>query len=185
MSESRIFSKREFVSIVNKATYSMVKYRKNLKRISKDFNTNIMLAVTEVNGCQLCNYFHTKHAIDSGISDEELQSILSGDHKFVKPEEAQALMFAQHYASEKEEYSEETFDKVIEHYGTEQAYGILAVLTLITFGNANGISVGNFKSRFTKTGRVQGSRLINELFIIISPLFLIPIMFIINLFKRK
>ena len=180
-----IYGKREFVKIVSTVTYSLAKYRKYMKLISKDFQTNLMLAVTEVNGCQLCSYFHTKNAIDSGISNQELQSLLSGDHEFVKEEEAQALMFAQHYASEKEDYSKETFQKIIEHYGKEQAYGILASLTLISFGNANGISFGNFKSRFTKKGRVQGSTLINELFIVFSPVVLMPITFIINMFRQK
>lgn len=184
-SEARIYGKREFVKIVSTATYSILKYRKFMKLLSKEFQTNIMLSVTEVNGCQACSYFHTKHAIDSGISDEELQSLLSGDHKNVKPEEAQALLFAQHYASEKEDYSKETFAKIIEHYGKEKAYGILAAVTLISFGNAYGISYGNFKSRFTKKTSIQNSKIINELFILCSPIILFPLTMIINVFKKR
>lgn len=183
--ESRIYSKREFVGILSRATYSMLKYRKYMKFINKEFETNIMLSVTEVNGCPICNYYHTKQAIDSGISDEELQSLLSGDHKNVKQEEAKALLFAQHYASEKENYSKVTFDKVIDYYGKEKAYGILGVITLISFGNAYGIGYCNFKSRFTKVGKVKDSRLFNEIFIMISPILLFPVMFLINIFKRK
>lgn len=184
-SESRIYLKREFVGILNKATYSILKYGKYKRMINKEFETNIMLAVTEVNGCQACNYFHTKHAIESGISDEELKSLLSGDHLNVKKEEAMALMFAQHYASEKEQYSEESFEKVKEHYSKEEAYGILTVIRLISFGNAHGINTGNLKSRFTKKGKVKDSKLFNELFIILSPIVLLPVFLIINLFKRK
>ena len=183
--QPRIYGKREFVGILSRATYSMVKYRKYMKLISKEFETNLMLSVTEVNGCQLCNYFHTKNAIDSGIKDEELQSLLSGDLKNVKLEEAQALLFAQHYASEKGDYSKETFHKVIDHYGKKSAYGILGIITLISFGNAHGISFGNFKSRFTKDGKARGSKLVNELFIMISPILLFPVILFINLFKRK
>ena len=182
---SRIYGKREFVGILNQAMYSVVKYRKNIKLVSKEFQTNIMLAVTEVNGCQICNYFHTKNAIDQGISDKELQSILSGDQINVKPEEAKALMFAQYYASEKEDYSEETFQKIIDYYGKEKAFGILTAIRLISFGNAYGIYFGNFKRRFTKQGRVKGSKLINELFIIISPIVLIPCTIFLNIFKKK
>ncbi len=184
-SESRIYGKREYITIVNKATYSMVKYKKYMKLISKEFQTNLMLAVTEVNGCQLCNYYHTKNAIDSGISNEELQSLLSGDQKNVKPEEAQALVFAQHYAFEKGNYSEETFQKIIEHYGKEKAYGILATVRMISFGNAYGISFGNFKNRFTKKGKVKNSKLINELFILSSPIILFPFTLLINVFRKK
>lgn len=182
---SRIYGKREFIGILNKATYSMVKYRKYMKLINNEFETNIMLAVTEVNNCQICNYYHTKRAIDSGISDVELQSLVNGDQLNVKPEEAKALLFAQHYASNKEDYSKETFDKVIEHYGKESAYGILGIITLISFGNAYGISFVNFKSRFTKVGKIEGSKLFNELFIMISPIILFPIALLVNIFKKK
>ena len=161
------------------------KYRKFMKLISKEFQTNIMLSVTEVNGCQACSYFHTKHAIDSGISDAELQSILSGDHKNVKPEEAQALFFAQHYASEKGDYSEETFDKVKANYGEFKAYGILAVIRMISFGNAYGINYGNLKDRFTQKGKVKNSKLSTELFVLLSPIVLFPLTIIVNMFKKK
>lgn len=184
-SESRIYGKREFIKIMSKATYSIVKYRKCMKLISKEFRTNLMLSVTEVNGCRICSYYHTKNAIDSGISDEELQSLLSGNHKNVKVEEAQALLFAQHYASEKGNYSDVTFQKIIEHYGKEEAYGILANTTLISFGNAYGINLGNLKSRFTKIGRVKNSKIINELFISFSPIIFMPITLIINIFRKK
>lgn len=183
--DSRIYGKREFLKIINQATYSAIKYRKNMKLISKEFQTNIMLAVTEVNGCQICSYYHTKNAIDDGIDDKELKSLLSGSLENVKPEEAQALLFAQHYASEKEHYSEETFQKVKEHYGKDIAYGILANTRLISFGNAYGINIGNFKSRFTKEGRIKGSKLINELFIIISPILAFPLTMLFNIFRKK
>ena len=183
--ESRPYGKCEFVKILSKATYSIVKYRENFRSINKEFQTNLMLAVTEVNGCQVCNYFHTKHAIDSGISDAELQSILSGDHKNVKPEEAQALFFAQHYASVKGKYSEETFDKLKANYGEFKAYGILAVIRMISFGNAYGINYGNFKDRFTKKGKVRNSKLSTELFVIISPIVLFPLTALVNAFKKK
>jgi AhpD family alkylhydroperoxidase len=183
-SSSRVYGKKEFVGILNKAIYSILKYRKQFKSLDKEFVTNIMLAVTEVNGCQLCNYYHTKQAIDSGIDDQELASILSGSLENVKKEEAQALMFAQHYASMKSEYSEETFEKVIAHYGKEKAYGILTAIRLISFGNCYGIQYGNLKSRFTKSGRIEGSKLSTELFILISVVFLVPILVLINLFKK-
>lgn len=182
---SRLYSKREFNSIVSKMTYSILKRKKGLKLISKEFQTKIMLAVTQVNGCQICNYYHTKQAIDSGMSNDELQSIVLGDQNNVQADEAMALLFAQHYASEKGNYSKETFGKVIQQYGIEKAYGILGVVTMISFGNAYGICLGNFKSRFTKTGKIKNSKFINELYIILSVIILFPITFINNIFKRK
>jgi 2-succinyl-5-enolpyruvyl-6-hydroxy-3-cyclohexene-1-carboxylate synthase len=47
--------------------YTIIKYRKNLKSISKKFTTNLMLVVTEVNGCQIFSYFHMKQEIDSKL----------------------------------------------------------------------------------------------------------------------
>lgn len=184
-SESRIYGKREFVGIMNKATYSIVKYKKYMKLISKEFETNLMLAVTEVNGCQLCSYYHTKHAIDSGISEEELEGLLTGNLTNAKTEEVQALLFAQHYASEKEKYSLETFNKIIEQYGKKEAYGILSYIRLISFGNASGISIGNLRSRFSKKGRVKGSSLLNELFIVFSPAVVMPVTLLLNIFRKK
>lgn len=181
----RIYTKREFVKIISDFTYSILKYHKELKGISKGFQTNIMLAVTEVNGCQLCSYFHTKNAIDSGIGDSELQSILSGDHKFVKPEEAKALLFAQHYAFEKEHYSEVTFQVIRDYYGDDKANAILSNIRMISFGNAYGINATNLKSRCTKKGKIENSKLFTELFVVISPLFLFPITLIINMFRKK
>ncbi|MBI9010228.1 MAG: carboxymuconolactone decarboxylase family protein [Tenericutes bacterium] len=184
-SKSRIYGKREFVKIMSDATYSMIKYRKCIKKVSESFQTNLMLSVTEVNDCAICSYFHTKRAIDSGIGDEELKSLLSGNHENVKKEEAKALLFAQHYASEKEVYSVETFQVIIDAYGKDMAYGILSSIRMISFGNAYGINFLNLKSRFTKMGRVKGSKLINELFICFSPIIIMPITFIINLFRKK
>jgi len=38
-----------------------------------------MLAVTAVNGCRYCSYFHTKQALKSGITAEEIRDLLAGD----------------------------------------------------------------------------------------------------------
>lgn len=185
MNESRIYGKREFAGLVNRGVFSLMHFGKQRKLISKDFETNLMLAVTQVNGCQVCNYYHTKHAIDSGMSDEDLKTLLDGEFKDFDEHQATALIFAQHYASEKEKYSEETYQSVVEHYGEEEAQGILGILMLISMGNAHGINAGNFKSRFTKAGKIPGSKLFNELFIILSPLLLLPVFLIGNIFSRK
>merc|ERR1711879_58430 len=167
------------------AVFSMLHLGKQRKLISKDFETNLMLAVTQVNGCQVCNYFHTKHAIDSSMSDEDLQTLLDGEFQHFDQHQATALIFAQYYASEKEKYSEETYLKLQDHYGEKEAEGILGILMLISMGNAFGINWGNFKSRFTKTGKIPGSKFFNEIFIILSPLLLLPVFVIGNIFSRK
>ncbi len=182
---TRNYTLKEYFKIINKATYSIIKFNKNIKMISKEFNTNIMLAVTEVNGCAMCNYYHTKQAIDSGIEESELKSLLSGDLAHAKDEELVALLFAQHYASEKENYSQETFQKVIDYYGLDKAMGILSIIRLISFGNVSGIASGNFFRRFTKKGRIKNSNIFKELFIMISLVILMPCGLIFNIFTKK
>ena len=49
--------------------FSTVKYMfkaKKNKELSPDFIERIMLAVTEVNGCAICSYAHTKMALEAG-----------------------------------------------------------------------------------------------------------------------
>ena len=39
--------------------------------ISLEFRERLMLAVTEVNGCKYCSYYHARAALDAGISREK------------------------------------------------------------------------------------------------------------------
>ena len=62
--------------------------------LSSQFIKRLQLAVTEVNGCAICSYQHTKMALKQGMSNEEISSFLNGDNTFIKPEEAKAIIFA-------------------------------------------------------------------------------------------
>ncbi|QWB96196.1 hypothetical protein KHQ89_01775 [Mycoplasmatota bacterium] len=73
----------------------------------------------------------------------------------------------------------------MDHYGKEEAYGILESIRLISFGNDYGINYGNFGHRFTKKGRGANSKLVNYLFICISAIILFNVTLLINLFKKK
>lgn len=79
---------------------AMVKMVRNKRKkwVAKEFVRRLQLAVTEVNGCPACSYQHTKMALREGMSNEEISSFLSGGSAFIKPEEAKAIMFAQHFA---------------------------------------------------------------------------------------
>lgn len=180
----RIFSFKQFIQILDKSTYSMVKHKKDLKLISKNFRSNIMLAVTEVNGCIYCSYYHVKIAIESGTTDQEIKGLLSGELSKAKKEEYVALMFAQHYADANGNYDTDTYQEVIRVYGDKQAKGILSTIRLIMMGNAYGIAANCLKLRLTGK-RVIGSKLINELLILISIIALLPILIIKNIFTKK
>ena len=75
----------------------MSKAKKN-QELSPKFIERIMLAVTEVNECAICSYAHTKKALASGMSNEEIQKMLTGIMDDVPADEVAAVMFAQHYA---------------------------------------------------------------------------------------
>jgi len=47
--------------------------------IHRKFIERIMLAVTQVNGCRLCSYAHTKIALENGLEQNEISALLSGD----------------------------------------------------------------------------------------------------------
>ncbi len=180
----RLFTLKEFTKIVNLATYSILKYRKERKLISKSYEHHIMLAVTEVNGCKVCSYAHTKQALESGSSKEEIAGFLSGDLSNSKEEEIIGLLFAQHYAYADGNYDKQIFDKLVEEYGIEKAYGILANIRLIMMGNAYGIAYGCLKERLSRR-KVKGSKLITELMTLASIVVLLPVLLIKNLFTKK
>lgn len=178
-----LFSIIEFIKILDLSTYSIVKHRKDLKLISKSFKSNIMLSVTEVNGCFYCSYYHTKMAYETGITEDELESLLSGNLKVVKKEEHLALLFAQHYADVNGKYDKEMYKKVIKTYGECEAKGILSNIRLIMMGNAYGISLNCFRLRLSFK-KVKSSKLINELSILLGIIILLPLLVIKNIFSK-
>ena len=180
----KLFSFKEFVKILDLSTYSIVKYRKQLKLIDKNFSSSIMLAVTEVNGCLYCSYYHTKVVFETGTSNEELEGLLSGNLKVVNKEYYPALLFAQHYADVSGAYDKEMFNHIIEVYGKQKSLGILSNTRLIMMGNAYGIAANCFKLRLSFK-KVKGSKLLNELSILFGIVILLPVLIVKNLFTKR
>lgn len=149
--------------------------------LNKDFIERIMLAVTQVNDCEVCSYAHTKMALEQGMTGEEIQKILSGDMEDIHPEEAPAIFFAQHYADSKGKPSMVSWHRVLDEYGEEKALGILGAIRMIMIGNIVGIPISSFRSRLKGT-RVEGSNVIYELGMPLSSILLAPIAFIHSLF---
>lgn len=179
----RLFSFKQFIKILDLATYSMVKHKKDIKLVSKNFRSNIMLAVTEVNGCIYCSYYHTKIALESGTTKGEMEGLLSGELLLAKKEEYTALLFAQHYADVNGNYDIKAYQEVEKEYGDKLAKGILANIRLIMMGNAYGIAANCLKLRLTGN-KVIGSRLTNELLILLSIGILLPLLIIKNIFTK-
>ncbi len=172
----RIFTTGEFYQIVCDAVSGMKDMRHARKRglVSKQLQNHIMLVVTEVNGCALCSYVHTKDALEMGMSEEDIQSILSGSIDHLDAEESVALFFAQHYAETLGQYSEKSWQRLVDTYGQEKAQGILGVTKVIMMGNAQGIAFGALKNRL-KGEPEKKSSLAQELGVLFAIILFLPI----------
>ena len=182
--EPRYFTVKQFNRIAFDAAHAIVKYRKYMKLVDKKFRKQIMLAVSGVNKCSICTYVHTKALLKSGVSEEELETLYFGKFDALENDVAVALLFAEHYADESGKYDPEAFAKVVEHYGKNKAYGIMATIKMIMFGNTNGIALGNLGARF-KCKKNKNSKFFTDLYNGIFAYFLLPWFFVVNLFKKK
>jgi AhpD family alkylhydroperoxidase len=153
----------------------MLKAKKNTN-LNPKFIERIMLAVTEVNDCTICSYAHTKMAIESGMSNEEIQNMLSGVIVDVPADEVAAVMFAQHYADTRGTPTLESWRRIVEIYGISKAKGILGSIRTIMIGNTYGIPWSSFFNRL-RGNPDQRSSLLYEISMILSTI-LIPISFI-------
>lgn len=154
-------------------TLNQLRKAKKNNLISMQFIERIMLSVTEVNGCDICSYGHTKIALEQGMSKEEIELLLSGDTNSVPANELHAVMFAQHYADTSGKPTQGAWNKLIEEYGIDLANGILGATRMIMFGNFYMIPIGNVKNFFSKN-KTKKSSLFKDLISILSIVLLLP-----------
>ena len=145
--------------------------------LDKQFIERIMLAVTEVNGCAICSYAHTRMALESGMSNQEIAHILSGTTDDTPADQLSAILFAQHYAENRARPSEGTWQRIVERYGIKKARGVLAAIRIIMIGNAYGIAFSSFANRF-KGKPDERSSLLYEIGMILCGIISIPIVLI-------
>lgn len=150
-----------------------IKKNNQLNVVDKKFLERMQLAVTEVNGCPACSYQHTKMALRLGMSNEEISSFLSGGDQFIKPEEAKAIMFAQHFADSRGFPKKYAYDAIVTEYGEEQAAIMLSALQIMIAGNMYLIPLSAFQSRM-KGHIYPGSSLFFELGMLIAGIVFIP-----------
>lgn len=146
----KLFSLAEIYGILYKGAFTAQYGRAAVKQgsISEAYKERLMLAVTEVNDCPMCSYFHAQQALESGMSQEEVQAILAGTMDAVPPEELPGVLFAQHYAETRGYPSREAFQGLVNQVGFEKARAILGLIRAIMMGNALGIPLGSLKNRF-------------------------------------
>jgi len=106
--------------------------------LSAAFRERLMLAVTEVNQCRYCAYYHARQALVEGLSEDELQALTEGQFDNSPIEERPALLYAQHWAEADGSPDEEARARIVELYGSEIADAIDLALRVIRIGNLMG-----------------------------------------------
>ena len=152
--------------------------------VSKEFSERIMLAVTEVNGCRYCSYFHTQVALKAGLDAQEINDTLAGDFGNTPAEELPALLFAQHYAEQAGQPDPETVEKLKTVYGEARARAIIANIRGIMIGNASGNAFDALRLRLKGQPSGQTS-LGDELLAVFGLPLMMPAALVHNLIKSK
>ena len=102
------------------------------------FRERLMLAVTTVNGCRYCSYFHAREALLAGIPEAEVESLLSGVVDDCPGEEAAAVFYARHWSESDADPDPDARQKLVEVYGGDTAGAIELLLRMIRMGNLTG-----------------------------------------------
>ncbi len=106
--------------------------------IDAQFRERLMMAVTEVNGCRYCSYFHTQQALATGISSEELAEIGARSFESSPEEQRPALLYAQHWAESNAHPDPDAYACVQAAYAPEELELIELGLRTIRIGNLMG-----------------------------------------------
>ncbi|MEA1961643.1 MAG: carboxymuconolactone decarboxylase family protein [Bacillota bacterium] len=117
--------------------------------ISPTFQERLMLAVTSVNDCRYCSYHHTQMALQEGISAEEAGKLLEGSVDNCPPEEATALLYAQHWAENDGNPDAEVVQRIIDNYSKQTLHDIDMILHMIRMGNYSGNAVDMIRAKFS------------------------------------
>ena len=108
-----------------------------------------MMAVTAVNGCRYCSYFHAKMALKAGLEEEEIQDLLGGGVTGCPEGETVAVAYAQHWAESDAHPDREVVQRLQQVYGREKAEAIHMMLRMIRMGNLTGNTWDYVLSRLT------------------------------------
>ena len=116
--------------------------------ISKQFSESVSLAISQVNGCKLCSYTHAKNALKAGMSEEEVEFLMTGESFDRAPkEQLEALLYAQHYADTKGNPDKEATQKLLDTYGEEKVKDIMASILMMNLTNLHGNVMEAFSLR--------------------------------------
>ncbi len=169
------YSLAEITEIYALALHAMpiLHANRRLEMLPKEFVERIMLAVTEVNGCAVCSYAHASWALQSGMDGEEISALLSGDDAAIRPEEAKAILFGQHYAETNGRPTRDTYEAVLTEYGPQRTRVIVAAIQMMMLGNVTGLPLSALMSRLQRHPYVN-STIWYELAGVVAPVVLLP-----------
>lgn len=180
----RLYKPEDFYRMLSDLLSSAGASKRQLKedQISKQFIERIMLAVTEVNGCRYCSYFHTQVSLKAGLRKDEIKRTLDGDFKNAPQEELAALYFAQHYAESAGKPNLEAVQYVTDAYGEKKAQEILAYIRAIMIGNAWGNSFDAIRMRIFGSPSSELT-VWDEMGVLFGPFFMLPFLLIRKVFS--
>jgi AhpD family alkylhydroperoxidase len=137
-----------------KMMYGMFGLRKLEKggRIDPILAEKVMLAVVGVNECEFCSYNHTVIALERGIRQDEIESLLAGDTNSLSPDEVPAVLYAQHWADSKGHVLLTARGKIVEYYGNQKVLHIEALIRLSEFTNLCNNTVIVYQSTKNRKG---------------------------------
>jgi len=108
--------------------------------VSPQFRERLMMAVTAVNECRYCSYYHARESLRVGLSPAEIRQLTAGELDSAPDEELPALLFAQAWAEADGDVEPDLWARLQQTYGRERAQAIETVLRMIRTGNLLGNS---------------------------------------------
>lgn len=106
--------------------------------VSHSFRERLMMAVTAVNGCRYCSYYHAQESLRAGLSPDEIRQLQDGIVDDAPAEELAALLYAQHWAETDGRPDPQARQRLLDTYGAARAEAIETVLRMIRTGNLLG-----------------------------------------------
>ena len=102
------------------------------------FRERLMMAVTAVNGCRYCSYFHAHQALKQGITPDEIKALGDGMFQDCPDQELPALLYAQHWADTDAHPDAVARERLLAIYGPTLVDAIELALCTIRIGNLLG-----------------------------------------------
>ena len=106
--------------------------------IDSQFRERLMMAVTKVNGCRYCAYFHSQQALAAGVGSDELAQISEMSFESSPEEQRAALLYAQHWAESNAHPDPDARICMQDAYSPEEIEMIELSLHTIRMGNLMG-----------------------------------------------